>query len=364
MTGRRGHMKICIVHYTSAPGGIEVHIPEIVRLSPGDEFSVFVIRPPVPGENNVYELSLLPITYGSVNNFAAAFRLFRFAAANRNAIFHGFNTGPFFLLVLRLAGVKKAVYSVRGTMHYRGTLQKRLRRIAWNLAASRNYRFIANSEYSRDIFTSYIPRVDASTEVIYNPVGSQRLDLPVTRKRNDSLKVIYVGRLAEGKNLFRWIDIAISIHSIRKDSIFSLFGDGPLKDKLIEYCRDKGAEGYIHFRGFVKDITGAYNEADVMLFISEYESFGNVGVESILCGTPVIASDIPGMREIFRNFPEFLVHSDAGMEAEIMGKIACLEDLKKIVPVAAEEFRQRFSSEQHITRLKRLYLSFGQKASE
>ena len=73
------------------------------------------------------------VTYGSVNNFIAAFKLLRFGRRNRKAIFHGFNTGPFFLLVIRLAGIRKAVYSIRGTLHYNNYFQKVIRRFVWHL---------------------------------------------------------------------------------------------------------------------------------------------------------------------------------------------------------------------------------------
>ena len=55
-----------------------------------------------------------------------------------------------------------------------------------------------------------------------------------------------------------------------------------------------------------------------MMFLSEYELFGNAVVESILCGTPVIASDIPSLREIFRNYPQFLVPADGRMGSDIL----------------------------------------------
>jgi len=354
-------MKICLVHYSSAPGGIEILIPEIVRLLPGDSFSVFVIRPPLPGDNNVYAHSDLDVTYGSADNIPAAFRLLRFAIRNRHSVFHGFNTGPFFLFILRMAGVKKAVYSVRGTIHYKNFLQKMLRKVVWNIASSGNYRFIANSEYSRDVFTTYIPRVRTLTEVIYNPVSSSRIHVARERKLKYGLNVIYAGRLAEGKNLFRWIDIAVSIHSKHKDTVFNLYGDGPLKDKLFEYIRIKGSESYINLRGYVRNITEAYAQADVMLFISEYESFGNVVVESIISGLPIIASGIPSMREIFINYPDFLVHTDHRMETEIISKIEGLEELKKEVPRAAREFMTRFSADQHINRLRKVYREAGAK---
>jgi glycosyltransferase involved in cell wall biosynthesis len=350
---------ICLVHYSSAPGGIEVLMPEIIRMFPDTRFSAFVIRPPEKGDINVYDHSQVRITYGAVNNIRAAFRLWRFGVKNRSSVFHGFNTGPFFLLIIRLAGVKKAVYSVRGTRHYEGAVQKVLRKAVWYMALAGSYRFIANSEYSRDVFTRYIPRVKPRISVVYNPVSSPRLKISSTRKTGGPFTVIYVGRLAEGKNLFRWLDIAILIHDLHQESQFLIYGDGPLRERLEDYGRKRNAGEYVFFKGYVPDIAGAYQQADLMMFISEYESFGNVVVESILCGTPVLAADIASLREIFRSYPQFLVPADERMESKILEKITALEELNKAVPQAADEFRRRFSLEQHITGLRKTYDSLN-----
>jgi len=333
-------------------------MPEIARMFPGTGFSVFVIRPPVRGNINVYEHSALQVTYGSRNNFTAAYRLWRFGRINKDAIIHGFNIGPFFLLVIRLAGIRKAVYSVRGTLHYNNFLQKVVRRSVWRMAIAPGYRFIANSEYSRDVFLRYMNIGRSRIKVIYNPVNSDRLTLPNVKKGDQTLDIIYVGRLAEGKNLFRWLDMAVSIHEIRNDSRFYLYGVGPLKEKLMEYVHSIRAEEFVCFNGFLRDISAAYHRADLMMFLSEFESFGNAVVESILCGTPVIASDIPSLREIFGNYPQFLVPTDGRMKSDILEKINDLEKLKRSVADATLEFRIRFSTGQHIDGLKNVYSSF------
>lgn len=175
----------------------------------------------------------------------------------------------------------------------------------------------------------------------------------------DSLNIIYTGRLADGKNLFRWIEMAVAIHSYRSDAFFFLFGDGPLRKELEEYCSSLGAEGYIRFMGFVSDLSEAYGRADLMMFLSEAESFGNAVVESILSGVPVIASAIPSVREIFRDFPQFLVSAGGGMEQEIIDRIKGINELKAVVPLACRQFSERFSLEQHVKGLCSLYENPG-----
>lgn len=351
--------KVCIVHYSSAPGGIELLMPGIIRGLPDHEFSVFVIRPPAGGEINVYKDSQVKITYGSANNFTAALRLWRFIVKNRPSIFHGFNTGPFFMLIVRLACIETAVYSVRGTLHYNSSFQKIYRRAVWRMAISRSYRLIANSEYSRRKYLEFTGLPEEQISVLYNPVGSSRLEFSQVRKPGKPFTVIYVGRLTEGKNLFRWIDVAVAVHKEKTESSFILYGDGPLRVKLESYACNLSADEFITFRGHVENIPEAYHQADLLLFLSEYESFGNVVVESILCGTPVIASDIPSMREIFNQYPQFLVSLDKNLEESIIGKIKAADQLSKLLPEVSAEFRKRFSTEHHLKGLSRIYNSFA-----
>ena len=44
----------------------------------------------------------------------------------------------------------------------------------------------------------------------------------------------------------------------------------------------------VRYIGYVKDIENGYRAADFTLLASKYEPFGLVGVESVMCGTPVI----------------------------------------------------------------------------
>jgi glycosyltransferase involved in cell wall biosynthesis len=348
---------ICFIHYTSAPGGIELLMPDIISSLDGERCSVFVIRPPAAGKYNVYDGQPVSVTYGSGNNLVAAFRLWQFARRNRGAIFHGFNTGPFFLFVLRLAGIKKAVYSIHGTHHFSNSMEWFTRRIVWRLALSRKYRVIANSDHSKEVFLDFIRPLSPAVRVLYNPVSAPRLGAVRERVTGDGLNIIYTGRLVEGKNMFLWLEMARAIHNLRGDARFLVYGDGPLKESLIREGEEKGMNGYLFFRGFTADLSSAYNDADLMMFLSEYESFGNAVVESILYGVPVIAGSIPSIREIFRDFPGFLVGTGESMKPDILDRISRLDDLRRMVPEASLQFRERFSLEQHTKGLRDLYSS-------
>ena len=346
-----------LVHFYSSPGGIEVLSSRIIKSFTEVSFRVFTIRPPVPGAIDVYEGSGVPRSFGSTINIRAMFRLMSHVRRNRSDIFHLLNAGPYFLLAARLAGATRIVYSIRGTRYWGDFFQRLVRKSIWRIALNSKIRFISNSEFSRQVFHEKIDH-GADIKVLYNPVADSRFPLYAGRDRKEIMKIIYAGRLNDGKNLEKWVDLACQIHSDLDRTEFEIYGSGPLEEKLKEKITDLGASGYISVKGFRKDIENVYREADVFLFLSEYESFGNVVVESILCGTPVIAADIPSMREIFRDYPDFLVDAEGDLRQQIHKKLLDHDHLSGLALKASEDFRTRFSMKAHIAALGKIYSSF------
>jgi glycosyltransferase involved in cell wall biosynthesis len=354
------NQKICLIHMSSAPGGIEVLLPEIIAGFPGKEFISFVIRPDIFNSPSVYNGLNHKVFHGSASNLIAVWKLFRFSRQENKAVFHVFNIGPFFLFILRLLRVSKLIYSIHGTVYWNNNKQKYLRKIFWWLAINRKeYRFTSNSEFSRKEFLDKIdPKVNI--ELLYNPINLKKFNFSETSSRELSKlkRIIYVGRLTEGKGLEQWIKCAAAIQKVYPSIKFEVYGEGPLRFLLQEEVLKIGANKFIRFKGHITDIEKVYGEANLLLFLSEYESFGNVVVESILCGTPVIATDIPGMKEIFINYPGFLISSEGDQVNAIMDKLKNYPLLKDLCYEAANEFRNRFSAEQHFKKLQQIYKQF------
>ena len=350
--------QVHFVHFTTRPGGIELKRPVLIANIKEYRFSVFVIRPPVEKEKNVYDGLSINVSYGAFGR-SAYWYLFKYGRKNKKDIFHVFNIGPIALLILRLAGVRKLIYGIHGSIYWKTKTQRVLRKIIWRLAMSSNYRITSNSEFSGKIFREEV--LNKTTPVVlYNPIDTIRFANPKNRNLNTrNLKIVYSGRLAQGKNLLKWTALAQIIHKKYPGFSFEIFGDGPLKETLEKVIVENNLKEFVSLKGFYKNPEEIYQKADLLLFLSEYESFGNVVIESILCKTPVIASAIPSMIEIFSNFPEFLVPLDDQLEDNVITKLEQYDELRNAAVRAAEEFRERFSVEQHINKVKELYASFN-----
>lgn len=345
-----------LVHFHSRPGGIEVLFPLIIDKLKEYKIKAYVIRKPLEGDENIYTKLNIPVKYGSNKNFKAFFKAYNYFKKNKNDIFHGYNIGPIFLIILHFAGVKNIVYSIHGTIYWKSRYKKFLLKNLWNIALKKNVTFTSNSEFSKRVF---LEKIDSSVniKVIYNPIDWEKFSLKNKIQAN-YLKIIYSGRLSGGKNLSKWIQLATRINETIPETIFEIYGEGPLKEMLNKQIKSLGAERYIKLKGFRSDIFVAYQESSLLLFLSEYESFGNVVVESVLCGTPVIASAIPSMKEIFENFPDFLVELDENLEKNILAKIRNIENLKNQLPKVREEFKERFSIDSYLKKINTIYNNF------
>ncbi|MFD2131994.1 glycosyltransferase family 4 protein [Pseudogracilibacillus auburnensis] len=109
----------------------------------------------------------------------------------------------------------------------------------------------------------------------------------------------YVGRIAMEKDVLLLPEIANMLpNNIKNDVHWLIVGDGPLKKDL-----GKMAPPNMTLTGFVEGINLAniYAASDVFVFPSPSETFGNVVLESLACGTPVIGANAGGVKTIIQN---------------------------------------------------------------
>ncbi|HEY7739151.1 MAG TPA: glycosyltransferase family 1 protein [Steroidobacteraceae bacterium] len=101
------------------------------------------------------------------------------------------------------------------------------------------------------------------------------------------LAVIYVGRIAPEKNLELAIDAFHAIRQRRADARFVWVGNGPLADRLKREHPDFVFTGL----RLGEDLAGHFASADLFLFPSLTETFGNVTLEAMAAGVATVAFD-------------------------------------------------------------------------
>lgn len=115
----------------------------------------------------------------------------------------------------------------------------------------------------------------------------------------DKFTVLYVGRLATEKSLDILMRTIEKIpRAIRNKTQFILVGDGPMHEEIEKYIKNSNVS--IHLLGFREDqeLAEIYAAADVFFFPSTTETFGNVVLEALASGLPVIAANSGGVKEL------------------------------------------------------------------
>lgn len=83
---------------------------------------------------------------------------------------------------------------------------------------------------------------------------------------------------------------ALAIHRRRIASRLIILGSGPLREALGKLAHDLGISDAVDFLGFQSNALPYFRRADAFVLSSRCEGFGNVLVEAMGCGTPVISS--------------------------------------------------------------------------
>jgi glycosyltransferase involved in cell wall biosynthesis len=86
-------------------------------------------------------------------------------------------------------------------------------------------------------------------------------------------------------------------------------GDGPLRDEIGALTKSLLPGRFSRISVTPDRMPALYRSADVFLHLSKDESFGNVYLESMACGIPVVAHDIPRVRWIVGD-DEYLSDTD------------------------------------------------------
>jgi glycosyltransferase involved in cell wall biosynthesis len=144
-----------------------------------------------------------------------------------------------------------------------------------------------------------VPRARVCTIPVPVDMVRAPADVPESRKRS----VLFVGRLAEQKNLFRWLDAAAAVRRAEPDVTFDIVGDGPLRTPLMAHANRLALGPNVRFHGALghDSIKPLYASASLLLMTSKYEGFGRVVVEAAAHATPTVATAATGLTEIIED---------------------------------------------------------------
>ncbi len=194
-----------------------------------------------------------------------------------------------------------AIIAYHGFEEYRTGRLSRLSYVSLPLLSRMAARTLAVSNGLRDNLITRWRALESRTLRIYNPVDieSGNLEISKTELAARQNLILAVGRLSTEKNFALLIEAAACMAD--KAVRIIILGEGPERARLQAQITRLGLEPRISMPGYCASPSKWYRQAKCLAVPSDTESFGNVVVEALAHGLPVIATDCAGPREILQD---------------------------------------------------------------
>lgn len=304
-------MRIAMVtpRYAPSVGGLERHVEELAHRLVGEGVQVEVITTDHTGDlprtencRGVWVRRFPSLLRDRLHGLSPQLGWFLFRHARRFDVVHAFSYHTPVILQAACAGkwrgaplVVTPVY--HGTSHAgHHTLHHIYRPLGgWVL---RHARIVTcGSRAECDLLHRHFG-AELRTRVIPPGVAVQRIPRePLPQIPVDRVVALSVGRLVGYKQVDRLIRAAQ--HLPPKYQIV-VAGDGPARQSLMDLTVEMNLQDQARLLGRVPqhELDGWYGQANVLVALSLYESFGLTLLEAAASGVPVVASDIPAHREV------------------------------------------------------------------
>lgn len=231
-------------------------------------------------------------------------------------------------------------------------------------------RNVANSHWTHSCFETYPASYRRRLSVIPNGIDfdSGRISKIQARSllgyTDDRSLVISVGRLSPQKDQATLIR---AFRDLRGEPVkLVILGDGELRNDLQALASELEVNGCVEFTG-EKDrnvVAQHMAAADLFVFTSRWETFGLAPLEAASASLPIVASDIPVLREV--------LSTDAGEPAAVFvkpedaeGFAAAIKRLIHVPSAAAEvsdrgpQVASRYTLERHVDSIESLLTGTG-----
>lgn len=222
-------------------------------------------------------------------------------------------------------------------------------------------KIITISESSKEEIINIYPAYDAKIRVIYGFVDEKFLRIKDYHNKERIIKddyILFVGNRKKHKNLSRLI---LAFNQVKNkfpnlklviagkkdskiDEVDLLKNKLNLKEKIIEAISPADEE-----------IINLYKHAKAFIFPSLYEGFGLPPLEAMAIGTPVLASDIPVLKEVYGNAVYFFNPYDVEDMAKAICKVVTDESLRRSLIKRGKEKVKFFNFENAIDQHVKLY---------
>lgn len=171
--------------------------------------------------------------------------------------------------------------------------------------------FCNSSEKNKKIFEKYYPKADGyifqtedakkyykehginveNSVVIPNAINPEFIRPLYQGKRRKV--IVGAGRLTMQKNFSLLINSFAEICNDFPEYKLEIYGEGPLKESLINETKNLGIREKVIFKGYVNNLGDCIQDTSLFVLSSDFEGMPNALMEAMALGLPVISTDCP-----------------------------------------------------------------------
>jgi glycosyltransferase involved in cell wall biosynthesis len=180
-------------------------------------------------------------------------------------------------------------------------------------------------------------------------------DAPLAPRRLEgSIAVGYIGQLLRRKNLECRLTAFARLVTAGHELTLTIVGEGPVAAELRRLETGLGLEDRVWFTGYRADRLALLKTFDVFVLPSWREGIPRGLMEAMAAGVPVVASDIPGNRELIEDGQTGLLFSPHDPN-DLARAIATLSDEKDLRQALVERARARVAGHFSASRMAEAY---------
>ncbi len=345
--------KVCFVLPSLAGGGAERVAVQVLSALDGRRWqrSMYLFKREGP------YLADLPASVDlasstSESRLGRLFELRRYIRDTRPDLVVSFLSYFTVLAAAKMAGTGARVVFVLGTpmsafladadYHWKAPSHRKLfalvTRAGYNLADA-----IATTSQgvSEDLMTHFGVHASA-IRVVHNPIDfasmKNAVDEPLDASEARAWThpaIVSAGRLAEAKNYPLLIDAMALLRRRLPAARLFILGQGDQEPQLRRQIASLGLSDAVVLCGFQRNPWKYIARADVFALTSRYEGFGNVLIEAMACGVPVVVTSSPGPLEIVRDNVDGVIVPEHTPAAVAQALEAVLTDDRRRASMAA-----------------------------
>lgn len=147
-----------------------------------------------------------------------------------------------------------------------------------------------------------------------------------------------VARLIERKGQYELLEAWSSAGLDRTKSHLIIVGDGPEYEALQKRIKELGIGDSVYLVGYREDVPALLQSFDYFVFPSHFEGLPGALIEAMAAGLPIVATDIPGNRELISDMETGILTEPGGV-GDLKVKMELLVKDKKLSNLLSENAR-------------------------